>query len=241
MSRGHHLVFLNYGVKVPTDEAPELEAADEPERLFIQLYNRVVAGIDLSGREVLEVSSGHGGGARYLAHYKRPRRMLGVDLNEEGVALCREYHHETGLEFRVGNAVDLPLDDCTFDAVISVEASHRYPSFPAFVSEVHRVLRPGGHLMIADLRWQADGLELMRLELEQSGMELLEFEDLTQKVIASLDEYALARRASLGAVVPKPFLGAALDDAAVPGSPVYQGLVNGTVPYVRFLLRKPVT
>jgi SAM-dependent methyltransferase len=82
-------VFMNYGIKVPAREAPELEAEDETDRLFIQMYHRAVAGIDLTGRDVLEVSSGHGGGARYIAHYMKPRRMVGVDINDRAVDTSR--------------------------------------------------------------------------------------------------------------------------------------------------------
>ena len=49
--------FLNWGLEVPAAEAPALDPADEADRLSIQLYHRVTAGIDLAGKSVLEVSS----------------------------------------------------------------------------------------------------------------------------------------------------------------------------------------
>jgi SAM-dependent methyltransferase len=232
-------IFLNYGIKVPEDEAPKLEAADEPDRLFIQNYHRAVAGIDLTGRDVLEVSSGHGGGSRYIAHYMHPRRMVGVDINDKAVDLCRARYSEPGLEYTVGNAVDLAFADDSFDVVISIEASHRYPSFEAFLQEANRLLRPGGHLMLVDLRWEESAKQAMLLALEESGMTIVEKEDLTAKVVASLDEYQSQRRATLAAIVPVLFLEHALNDFAVPGSPLYQAFVNRWAIYQRFLLRKP--
>ena len=158
---------------MPGAEAPTLDTADEPDQLFVQLYHRTVAGIDLTGRDVLEVSSGHGGGARYIARYMHPHRIVGVDFNANAVALCRERHNEPGLEFRVGNAIDLPFSDSSFDAVISIEASHRYPSFETFLREVRRVLRPGGHFMFADMRWDENGKLAMLGGIEQSGMSVM--------------------------------------------------------------------
>jgi ubiquinone/menaquinone biosynthesis C-methylase UbiE len=46
----------------------------------------------------------------------------------------------------------MPFPDASFDAVINVESSHCYPSMGRFLSEVHRVLRPRGSLLFADLR-----------------------------------------------------------------------------------------
>ncbi|QDU31359.1 Phthiotriol/phenolphthiotriol dimycocerosates methyltransferase [Anatilimnocola aggregata] len=56
-----------------------------------------------------------------------------------------------GLSFVVGDAENLPFEDDTFDAVVNVESSHCYRSDPAFLAQVRRVLRTGGHVLFADL------------------------------------------------------------------------------------------
>ena len=40
--------------------------SDEPSRFAIQLYHRTATQVDLSGKRVLEVGCGHGGGASYI-------------------------------------------------------------------------------------------------------------------------------------------------------------------------------
>ena len=72
-----------------------------------------------------------------------------------------------GLDFVHGDAENLPFPDESFDAVINVEASHIYPHFDRFLSEVKRVLRPGGHFLHVDFRnrdnfpsWESDSGEL---------------------------------------------------------------------------------
>ena len=59
------LLFMNYGYA--DDSAPlTLAPADEPYRYPLQLYRQVVSGLDLAGRDVLEVGSGRGyRGERY--------------------------------------------------------------------------------------------------------------------------------------------------------------------------------
>ena len=129
-----------------------LAASDEPDRVCIQLYHRTATQVDLSGKRVLEVSCGHGGGASYLMRTLRPSSYTGLDLNPAGIAFCRKRHNLPGLDFVQGDAENLPFPDQSFDAVINIEASHRYPRFPRFLAEVTRVLRPGGHFLYADVR-----------------------------------------------------------------------------------------
>ena len=133
-----------------------LAASDEPNRYGIQLYHRTATQADLSGKQVLEVSCGHGGGASYLVRTLRPASYTGLDLNADGIAFCRKRHNLPGLDFVHGDAESLPFADESFDAVINVEASHGYPDFPRFLAEVARVLRPGGHFLYADFRSYLD-------------------------------------------------------------------------------------
>ena len=67
--------FMNYGYE-PEAGGPviTLDAEDEPDRLCVQLYEQVLAGVSLSGRDVVEVGSGRGGGASYLARAHRDRQ-----------------------------------------------------------------------------------------------------------------------------------------------------------------------
>jgi SAM-dependent methyltransferase len=163
-----------------------------------------------------------------------------VDLTPEAVDLCRRHHRIPGLEFRVGDAISLPFESETFDAVISVEASHRYLSFDKFISEAVRVLKPGGHLLLADLRWREGEYEELRSSLDHSGLELLEVEDIGPRVIQSLEDYAPFRREMIQAMFPKALHNAAIESAGIPGSSIFRGLVDRSALYTRFRLGKPL-
>lgn len=129
-----------------------LDPSDEPDRYFIQLYHSTATQVDLTGKRVLEVSCGHGGGASYIVRTLDTASYTGLDLNPAGVEFCRRRHRHSGLAFVHGNAIALPFEDSSFDAVLNVQASFAYPSLPQFLREVHRVLRPGGHLLYTDRR-----------------------------------------------------------------------------------------
>ena len=56
---------MNYGFI--DDDKPTLTSEDEPDRLFIQLYHMNIRDLELEGKEGLEVGSGRGGGAHWIA------------------------------------------------------------------------------------------------------------------------------------------------------------------------------
>ncbi len=100
------------------------------------------------GRKVLDVGCGNG---YVLARYAQAgAEVYGVDLTEQGVQLCRRRFEFAGLQgdFRVANAEELPFPDNHFDCVCSMGVLHHTPNTPAAVAQIHRVLKPGGRLII---------------------------------------------------------------------------------------------
>lgn len=144
--------LLNLGYEEDPPMGLPLSQSDEPSRFFIQLYHRTAAQAELAGKRVLEVSCGHGGGASHVVRTLGPASYTGLDLNRAGIDFCRTAYDLPTLNFVHGDAEGLPFADESFDVVLNVEASHCYRRFPRFLAEVARVLRPGGHLLYADMR-----------------------------------------------------------------------------------------
>jgi SAM-dependent methyltransferase len=143
--RDQRWTFMNYGYHPPHGMAPlALQPEDEADRSCIQLYGLVAGAADLTGRDVLELSSGRGGGASFVFRYFQPRRMVGIDVSPLAVAFSRARHAVPGLSFEVGDAERLNLAAASFDTVLNVESSHCYGDLSAFLREVRRVLRPNG-------------------------------------------------------------------------------------------------
>lgn len=239
VDRDAHMLFMNYGYLAPQPGAAPLAlaAADEPRRLSIQLYAHVAGAIDLAGKDVLEVGSGRGGGASFIARYLRPRAMLGVDYAPNAVAFCQAYHRDVpGLRFQQGDAEALPLPDGSFDAVVNVESSHCYGSMERFVSEVARVLRPGGHFLFTDHRPRE---QVALLWQQLSGpLEVVAAEPITAGVLAALDADNARKLALIGQQAPRLVQRQLTKFAAVQGSPLYENLRSGAVEYLRFVVRK---
>lgn len=180
------VVFLNYGYEEDPPMGIELSEFDEPNRYSIQLYHRTATQADLAGKDVLEIGCGHGGGASYVMRSLNPASYTAVDINREGIRFCVETHEIPGLRFMHGDAQDVPLADGSFDIVLNVESSHVYPDFPKFLSEVNRLLRPGGHFLYADLRPTSSAVSEWAEMLESAPFELIEERNINEEVIRGM-------------------------------------------------------
>lgn len=168
------------------------DARQAQERLVHELASRVP---DWRDRRVLDAGCGLAGPATILA-CDYGARVDAININEQQLALARNYTEANGLRGRVrlhaASAMDLPFPDASFDVVFCLEAAHCFIDKRRFLAEVHRVLQPGGWFLFADItatthlplvRWQpalklnlvtcADWQQMMEasaLEVEEKRM-----------------------------------------------------------------------
>ena len=103
---------------------------------------------------VLDVACGHGASSLAVARSFHCR-VVGVDVGAGGVAEARRQAVASGVEdraaFILGDGESLAFNDCSFDAVLCECSMSLFPDRVRGVSEMARVLRPGGRLGISDL------------------------------------------------------------------------------------------
>lgn len=236
--REEGVLFLNYAFETEPPMGITLAPPDEPHRACIQLYHHVAAQIPLRGKNVLEVSCGHGGGAAYVARAFQTGRYLALDLNPVAIQFCQEHHRGEGLSFQTGDAEQLPFAPDTFDAVINVEASHCYPNFARFLAEVARVLRPGGHLLHADFRF-ADRLKEWEQALATGPLQIQRQRDINAEVLRGLEMNSARSLELIARHLPEFLHGLGRDFAGTRGSRIYKALANGELAYRSYCLTKP--
>ena len=236
--RGEELLFLNYAFEEDPPMAIPLSPEDEPNRPCIQLYHHVASQAPLAGKDVLEVSCGHGGGASYLARTFRPRGYTGLDLNSAGIRFCRQRHRVDGLAFVPGDAERLPFEPESFDAVINVEASHCYLAFPRFLAEAARVLRPGGHLLYADFRF-TDNVAGWEQALAQAPLQIQRSRTINAEVLRGIDLNARRYLDLIARRVPGWLHSLVCDFAGVNGSRIHLAMRSGEMSYRSYCLVKP--
>jgi len=228
------VVFINYGYEEDPPMALPLDASDEPNRYCIQLYHRTAAQAGLSGKRVLEVGCGHGGGASYLMRTFDPASYTGLDLNPAGIDFCRKRHNVAGLEFVQGDAENLPFPDQSFDALINIESSQHYPDFPHFLDEVARVLSLGGHFLYADAR--ADrGVARWEAALANAPLQMVSQREINAEVVRGIDERWQETQDMIDRQLPKFLHG--INNAIA--SRVYEGFKSGRALYRMYDFVKP--
>lgn len=106
------------------------------------------------GSRVLDIGSGLGGLARFLAS-EHGAEAVGVDLTPEFVEIAERLSALTGLEkrtsFQVGSALDLPFGDESFDAATTFHVAMNIADRERMYAEAARVLRPGAGLIVYDV------------------------------------------------------------------------------------------
>jgi SAM-dependent methyltransferase len=119
-----------------------------------------IAGLGVSGRQVLEIGLGEGADSERLI--RQGARWTGADLTAESIArvqarlTLRELPYE---DLRECSVLSLPFADNSFDMVFSHGVLHHVPEVRQAQSEIHRVLRPGGELVImVYARWSLNYL-----------------------------------------------------------------------------------
>jgi ubiquinone/menaquinone biosynthesis C-methylase UbiE len=232
--------FMNYGYEpMPGEASLPLEDVDEPDRYPLQLYHYLAVLTPLEGRDMLEVGSGRGGGSYYIARYLGPKSVTGLDLAFAAVAFAGRNWRHPNLRYVQGDAERLPFGDGSFDVVINVESSHAYGSFPTFLSEVRRVLRPGGVFLITDMR-TPNAMRDMMMDLKQSGMIVDLEDDITVQVVAALEQEDDTKRKRISRLVPWWMSSAFAEFAGVRGSAIHRHLKDKERVYYRWKLTKPL-
>jgi SAM-dependent methyltransferase len=104
----------------------------------------------LVGKQLLEIGCGMGFDS--VEFLRRGVRVTAIDLTDSAVRIARQHFEVAGLrpeEVRVGNALELPFPDETFEAVWSNGVLHATGDTGRAIAEVRRVLKPGGRAMIS--------------------------------------------------------------------------------------------
>ncbi|SEQ84082.1 Methyltransferase domain-containing protein [Nitrosomonas sp. Nm51] len=109
---------------------------------------------NVTDKDVLDFGCGDGHLSFFLAKEKRPRRIVGVDINEMAIERANEtlaqtpYANDMSIEFLVGNTDKLPVPDQSFDTVLAFDCMEHVMSPKSILNDWYRVLRPGGRCLI---------------------------------------------------------------------------------------------
>ena len=229
------ILFMNYGYS--NGEEITLESHEEANRYSIQLYHLLADSVDLKDKHLVEIGCGRGGGLAYVKRNFELASARGIDLNKTAIKFSNDFYDEPNLTFHHGDAQNIPFESDSCDAVLNVESSHRYPEIHLFFSEVYRILRPGGHLLYTDFR-PCNEVEEWRKKMEDSGLELMDEQDITAEVVTALELDHPRRKALVKKLTPFFLHQTALNFAGGIGSKTYKRFQKRKWVYMNYVLRK---
>lgn len=141
---------------------------------------RVLDGLTLKGKRILDIGCGTGGSAFFIAERYQPAEIIGVDVEARVIAEASDRAKHQGMQQRVRFETvvpgPLPFAAARFDIVFSKDAIVHIEDKDFIAAEIHRVLKPGGAFAASDWMASSDGpasAELKSyLELEGLGFGL---------------------------------------------------------------------
>jgi ubiquinone/menaquinone biosynthesis C-methylase UbiE len=109
----------------------------------------------IKNKEILEIGCGNGVQALYIIAKYGPLRITGVDLNKTNIEIANSESVRANIDnvkFLLDDAQNLTqIQSNSVDVLLNIESAFHYPDKSAFLKEVHRVLKPGGQYLIADI------------------------------------------------------------------------------------------
>lgn len=122
---------------------------------------------------VLDIGCGGGRTLECLASLARLGKAVGIDYSEDSVAVAQKRNQQLIASGRVkiisGSVSSMPFSDATFDFVSAVETYYFWPDFAADLTEVRRVMKPSGQLVIIAGMYSGSRFDKRNMRMIKTG------------------------------------------------------------------------
>lgn len=138
-------------------------------RIFKEMLSRY--SINLDGKAILDAGCGSGYSTELIINEFKPSRITAFDYMPEQISIAR--NRDLNVDFFVGDLTGIDSPDDIFDAVFVFGVLHHIPAWKTALSEVSRVLRPDGVLLVDEPRARFNWKEF-ESGIKDSGMTILD-------------------------------------------------------------------
>lgn len=116
--------------------------------IYLEHYHRYSAIRSIvQNKMVLDIACGEGYGSHLLS--ANAQNVIGVDISEQTIKHAKEKYVNSNLSFKQGSASEMPIEDNSIDVVVSFETIEHHNLHDEMMSEIRRVLKPNGTLIMS--------------------------------------------------------------------------------------------
>jgi ubiquinone/menaquinone biosynthesis C-methylase UbiE len=142
-----------------------MKISDPAAELLCDEYAVIAAELPLEGTQVLELGCGKAEKTRVIAQSGKIASILALEVDTIQHERNQQIRDLPNVEFRHGAAEAIPAGDCAFDIVMMFKSLHHVPldKMDIALSEIRRVLKPGGLAWISEPVYAGEFNEILRL------------------------------------------------------------------------------
>jgi ubiquinone/menaquinone biosynthesis C-methylase UbiE len=152
----------------------------------LALAKKLLEFVEFADRtDFLEIGCGNGEVSRYIAKTYMGS-VTATDIDSEQIdANLKLKDNTSNLTFQVADAIKLPFEDMSFDVVISFGVLHHIDGWQKALSEINRVLKPGGYLIYADVIYPEAISDMDRVSRFSFGLEAIDIDEINNYLDAN--------------------------------------------------------
>ncbi len=234
LDKNADLTYINFGFK-----SVNKKHSDVPDHLKHQLamYQHVIHGTVLRNKKIVEIGSGRGGGAYFITQHYHPQIYIGLDFSSKAINFCQTRLSLKNLQFMVGDAQKVPLENEIADIVINIESAQLYNNIFKFIDEVYRIMRPQGFFLIA-FNYPKHKFPGVLSYFKKKKFLIIKKENITKQVLAAMKSDETTKKQLIEKKVPYVLRSGFKAFVGVEGSSSYELMKSGKVQYIFFKLQK---
>ncbi|MCL2484583.1 MAG: methyltransferase domain-containing protein [Endomicrobia bacterium] len=119
------------------------------DRISFHLDRYFFASQFINNKIIIDVASGTGYGANFMASLSSPVKIYGVEIDVEAIAYAKSKYQRDNVEFNQGSIINIPFPDNFCDVLTSFETIEHAENENKQLQEVQRVLKPGGYYILS--------------------------------------------------------------------------------------------